>query len=110
MGPMLAGPEARVPSYWECFSTFCQQTILHGWHYLTPATAQAQDRQDLQGVVRTFCLCFTSDGMICVQAGTAPAAAPAPPPPPDRPSWTTPSPTCQETNTNTRAISKQIGY
>lgn len=23
------------PSYWECFSTFCQQTILHGWHYLT---------------------------------------------------------------------------
>ena len=33
---MVAGPEARVPSYWECFSTFCQQTILHGWHYLTP--------------------------------------------------------------------------
>ena len=36
----------RVPSYWECFSTFCQQTILHGWHYLT-----SQPRQD------TSCCC-----------------------------------------------------
>ena len=24
-----------LTSYWECFSSFCQQTILHGWHYLT---------------------------------------------------------------------------
>ena len=30
----------RVPSYWECFSKFCQQTILHGWHYLTVAQSQ----------------------------------------------------------------------
>ena len=32
--------EEQVPSYWECFSNFCQQTILHGWHYLTVSQAQ----------------------------------------------------------------------
>ena len=33
--PPPPSPPSPTPSYWECFSTFCQQTILHGWHYLT---------------------------------------------------------------------------
>ena len=27
--------QEQLPSYLDCFSNFCQQTILHGWHYLT---------------------------------------------------------------------------
>jgi hypothetical protein len=33
-----------LPSYWECFSTFCQQTILHGWHYLTEGRKPANHK------------------------------------------------------------------
>ncbi|XP_023340472.1 uncharacterized protein LOC111710592 [Eurytemora carolleeae] len=33
--------EGPLPTYWDCFSTFCQQTILHGWHYLTDQAPQS---------------------------------------------------------------------
>lgn len=42
-----------VPSYWECFSTFCQQTILHGWHYLTKEREPAD---------RPCCRCCSCSG------------------------------------------------
>jgi len=46
----------HVPSYWECFSTFCQQTILHGWHYLTAEAASTSTPS-----TPACCRCCTCD-------------------------------------------------
>ena len=52
-GDMVSeAPSPPTPSYWECFSTFCQQTILHGWHYLT---AEPEDAR----LPRRCCPCCT---------------------------------------------------
>ena len=51
--------EERVPSYWECFSNFCQQTILHGWHYLTVSQGQSTTYSD------SSCCCPTCPASHC---------------------------------------------
>ena len=54
-------PPPPTPSYWECFSTFCQQTILHGWHYLTAEPEEIR-------LPRRCCPCCTCPG--CTEPGS----------------------------------------